>query len=426
MTDKFRTKLFYAGIKTAAVFFLFPPGKKLDMAKKICASGTEKLENVMGFTFPRLHEGKEWYIDFKAFDPESGELRRKKYYVPKQGKKTERRAMAAVMVERLTQKLREGWTPYGIIGNISGTNKISDMLNKYLAHIKLQHRKKTIQSYSSRVNVLREYMKTLLAPPKYCYQYTRTFVVNFLDWIIEERGGNARTRNNYLQWCGVFGEFLIDRECINENPAATIKKLKEGEKIRQPLSGKQLAQLNKYLMKKDRYFLLACMMEYYTFVRPNELRHVRIRDISVMEQTVFIPAEVSKNRKDGKAALNADILQLMIELKVLEKPGDWYLFGPDLLPSPEQANPDIFNRSFLKVRKALKFPSDIKFYSLKDSGIRDLSEKEGVVTARDQARHSDIATTNRYLQGRDSDAPGKAKRFSGALHATEEFPLEDS
>ena len=396
------------------------------MAKKNFASEPEKLENVMGFTFPRLHEGKDWYIDFKAYDPEKGEMRRKKYFVPKHDKKKERKAIAAQMIERLTMILREGWTPYAQIKNICGTNKISDMLNKYLAHIKLQYCEKTLRSYTSRVNILKEYMSTLLSPPTYCYQYNRVFLVNFLDWIIEERGANARTRNNYLQWCGAFGEFLLERDCIAENPAISIKKLKEGEKIRQPLSGKQLAQLNKYLMKKDRYFLLACMMEYYTFVRPNELRHVRIRDISVIEQTVFIPAEVSKNRKDGKAALNADILQLMIELKVLEKPGDWYLFGPDLLPSPEQANPDIFNRSFLKVRKALKFPSDIKFYSLKDSGIRDLSEKEGVVTARDQARHSDIATTNRYLQGRDKDAPGKAKRFSGALHATEEFPLEDS
>ena len=35
---------------------------------------------------------------------------------------------------------------------------------------------------------------------------------------------------------------------------------------------------------------------------------------------------------------------------------------------------------------------------MKDSGIRDLANAQGVVVARDQARHSDITTTNKYIQ----------------------------
>ena len=50
------------------------------------------------------------------------------------------------------------------------------------------------------------------------------------------------------------------------------------------------------------------------------------------------------------------------------------------------------------MRKALKWDKCYQFYSLKDSGIRDLANAHGVVVARDQARHSDISTTNRYIQ----------------------------
>ena len=36
------------------------------------------LKEIQGFTPPVLHTGKDWYIDFYAFDPVKGEMRRKK------------------------------------------------------------------------------------------------------------------------------------------------------------------------------------------------------------------------------------------------------------------------------------------------------------------------------------------------------------
>lgn len=54
-------------------------------------------------------------------------------------------------------------------------------------------------------------------------------------------------------------------------------------------------------------------------------------------------------------------------------------------------------------------------YSLKDSGIRDLANAEGIVVARDQARHSDILTTNRYLKGDAMAVHEATKRFKGGL-----------
>ena len=386
---------------------------------------SKEISEVLGYTFPRLHTGKCWYIDFKAYDPESGTLKRKKYMVRKQARKSAMKSEAAEMLQRLSEKLRKGWTPWADVKNIRGIILFDEMLDKYVSHITLSMRANSLRSYRSRVNVLREYMKSLSRPPVYCYQYSREFIVDFLDWIIEERGGNARTRNNYRQWCGVFADFLIERGCLDENPVSKIRNLKESEKIRQPLDETQMRRLTAYLRKHDRAMLLACMAEYYTFIRPNELRHVRISDISVSDQTVFIPAEVSKNGRDGKVSLNEEIIKLMIEEKTLERPGHWYVFGPELLPSPEQAPGDIFNKRFAKIRKILGFPKEIKFYSLKDTGIKDLGNSAGIVTARDQARHTDIATTNRYLQGRDRDAPEKAKHFRGSILATEEDPLQE-
>ena len=65
-------------------------------------------------------------------------------------------------------------------------------------------------------------------------------------------------------------------------------------------------------------------------------------------------------------------------------------------------------------RFALCFPDTYQFYSLKDSGIRDLANAEGIVVARDQARHSDISVTNRYLKS-PKVAHESTKHFVGDL-----------
>lgn len=36
------------------------------------------LKEIQGYTPPVLHTGKDWYIDFYAFNPVYGEMRRKK------------------------------------------------------------------------------------------------------------------------------------------------------------------------------------------------------------------------------------------------------------------------------------------------------------------------------------------------------------
>ena len=83
------------------------------------------------------------------------------------------------------------------------------------------------------------------------------------------------------------------------------------------------------------------------------------------------------------------------------------------MPGKAQKRADIFNRKWKNVREALGWPRCYQFYSLKDSGIRDLANAEGVVVARGQARHSDVAVTNKYIQ--HHEAHECTKHFKGVL-----------
>lgn len=373
------------------------------------------LREVLKFTYPKLHTGKSWYVDFTSFDPASGTMRRKKYMLDHISKITERRRRAAEYIESTLKLLRNGWSPWVNVDDNRGYTLLDDALARYEKTLERLPKLKTQQSYTSRLNVLREYIHSMVLPPRYVYQFDTSFVSDFLDWLYLDRDVSGRTRNNYRGWCSSLAAYFMEREYISSNPVSKIRNVPEEGKKRKPLSGDMLARLREYLSVKNPVFLLACMMEYYTMIRPEELTNIRIEDISIKEQSVFISAEYSKNKRDGKVGLNDDIIRLMLDIDLFKSPNDCYIFGDKLRQCTTKASSEIFRRQWLKVRKALKWGDEYQFYSLKDSGIRDLANAKGIVIARDQARHTDISTTNKYLQGRDMPVHDETKHFKGKL-----------
>ncbi|MBR5638458.1 MAG: site-specific integrase [Muribaculaceae bacterium] len=382
----------------------------------MCPTKQKTATELIGFSYPRLHTGKSWYVDFYATDPSTGDMRRKKYKLDGLKKISERKRRAAEIIETVTRRLRGGWNPWVDAQESRGFTLIQDCLNLYLEYVeKKGDRYKTKMRYKSSVNILREFFTSRVVPPKYVYQLDQALIIDFLDWILLDRDATARTRNNYRAWIYGLCEFLKSRKYLLDNPAENIPKLRETAKIRKDLSQKMLADMRKNLTKKDPYFLLACELEYYTFIRPNELSHLRVRDISLENQTIFVSGSFSKNHKDGYVGLNNRICNLMIELQVLEKPEHYYLFGKDFIPREKRANADQYNRRWKKMREELGWSEEYQFYSLKDSGIRDLANDAGIVVARDQARHSDVATTNKYIQVHPNDVHEATKTFEGEL-----------
>lgn len=370
---------------------------------------------MQSFTYPRLHTGKSWYIDFLAFDPAEGKMKRKKYMLDNIPTIRERRAKSAEIINSLLKLLRTGWSPWVDANAARSYTLLDKALERYEKHLERLQRQKTRQSYSSRVNILKEYNATLPIPIKYVYQFDKAFISGFLDYIYYDRESSARTRNNYRGWCSSLASYFIEHAWLTENPAEKIKSIEETPKKRQPLSAVQLKTLKQHLQKKNPHFLLACMFEYYTFIRPTELSNVTIGDINLKEQSVYIPASVSKNKRDGKVALNDTLIKMLLDLEVFKNYSGCYLFGKKMKPCERKGDSEQFRREWLKLRKELHWPSSLQFYSLKDSGIRDLANSEGIVIARDQARHTDVSTTNKYLTGRDLPVHDETKHFEGIL-----------
>ena len=371
---------------------------------------------IVQFTLPRLHKGKQWYVDFFAYDPARGKMRRKKYMLDHYKNEQDRENIAAILIHNIFEKLKVGWNPFV---NARQFTEFSTVLQRYhdytvVAEQKGILRAKTAVDYRSRLNQMKIYLQEVDTGIKYVYQFDRSFAVDFLDYLILDKDVSPKTRNNYRTWLSTFGTWLKDRLYIDDNPIDEIHMLKEEEKFRDPLTAADLVRLRDYTMKYNPPFYLACMMEYYCFIRPDELRYVRIGDISIKDQTVYVHPEFAKNRKGQVVALNDNLLKIMIKQKVFDHPSNEFLFGHKLVPGPEKIYVNQFRIEWAKVRKALGWPKSYQFYSLKDSGIRDLANAEGIVVARDQARHSDVSVTNKYLKN-SNVAHEETKHFKGEL-----------
>lgn len=287
---------------------------------------------------------------------------------------------------------------------------LSEITTHYRRHLARLQKASTSSDYAKRLAMFEKWTKENAIATIEDVNFAQ-----FLDWLYLDRGVAPRTRNNYRTWCKSFCMWMQQHDYITNDPMSGIFPIKEPQKTRQPLPSSALKQVREYLEIHNRHFLLAVMMEYYCFIRPDELSNIKIGDIDVKGHAVYVNAEISKNGKAEMVGLNRSIVTLMRELHTLRSPKDWYLFSHRCRPGKTKLDCRMFRDRWARMRKRLNMPKEYQFYSLKDSGIRDLANSAGIVIARDQARHSSIAVTNKYLQGRDRPVHAETIRFKGAL-----------
>ena len=165
---------------------------------------------LQSFTYPKLHVGKSWYIDFLAYDPAEGRMKRKKYMLDNIPTKAQRRIRAAEIISSTVKLLRTGWSPWVDASAARSYTLLDVALEKYERYLERLQRYQTRKMYQSRVNIMREYNTTLPIPIKYVYQFDKAFISGFLDYVYYERETTARTRNNYKGWCSSLAAYFID------------------------------------------------------------------------------------------------------------------------------------------------------------------------------------------------------------------------
>lgn len=280
-------------------------------------------------------------------------------------------------------------------------------------------RKETYDGYKSYIKIMREYIAKK-RPAYYMYQFDRSFCVDFLDYVFIERDNGAQTRNNYLNFLRVFSGFLVEKGYLNSKPTDGIapisKRLYKKERECIPLD--VVSRIAEYCRVKEPDFLFACYLLYYCFIRPVEMTRLKVRHFNIKACTLTIPGELSKNKTTQTITLPQKVLQYGIDIGAFSAPMDDYIFSYRLKPGKVEIDPKHFRDHWENVRKALKLKKEWKFYSLKDTGITEMCDRNVAPRqVKDQARHSSLAITDIYLQRSANNAPGNKHiiGYDGAL-----------
>lgn len=136
---------------------------------------------------------------------------------------------------------------------------------------------------------------------------------------------------------------------------------------------------------------------YFAFLRPRELRFLRVKHVKVGERAITIPGEIAKNRKMETVAIIHPLLDL-IDLKGC-KP-DYYLFGAGLKPIPGQCSENSPLNWHTNALEACGLKNrGNTLYSWKHTGAVN-AYRSGVDIKQLQAllRHSSIQITDVYLK----------------------------
>ncbi len=125
---------------------------------------------IIGFTIPTLHKGKQWYVDFYAHDPATGQ---------------KKNSMASMIIHNLLAKLAAGWNPWTNADKGRQFTPIQTIISRYRDYIQSSTKKKsmkekTAKDYLSRMNMLETFIGEC-AEIKYAYQLDRAFCIDFLD-----------------------------------------------------------------------------------------------------------------------------------------------------------------------------------------------------------------------------------------------------
>lgn len=386
-------------------------------------SGIHAIEEIKSFSYPKLYTGKEWYVGFNAFDPASKSMRRKKIKLNHIKKIGERRQYADGLMKRLIVKLEKGWNPWIEAENEKAYKTFAEACDHYKRYIqKLLNdgvlREDTHRSYKSQLQNIEKWNMKRTIPISYIYQFNREFITEFLDYVYEDLKRSVITRNNYLLFTSNFSQFLVDKQYMKVKPSNGINAIstKHVKKKRSVIEEKDVVRLCDYLSSKNKHYLLACYILHYCFVRRKEMSYLQLKHFNLQKQTLFIPADISKNGGSEIVTLPEKIIHLMVDLNIFNYPSDYYLFSENFQPGEYRKHEKQFTDFWsYHVRKDLKFPERYQFYSLKDTGITDMLERYDILTVRDQARHSSIEMTNKYARVERKSANPIITRHNGLL-----------
>lgn len=152
-----------------------------------------------------------------------------------------------------------------------------------------------------------------------------------------------------------------------------------------------------YMRENNFPLYLFTRYMYYAFIRPKELRMLRVKHVDTVGKYILVPGEISKNRKTESTPIIQPLLTL-IDL-AHHRPND-YLFGAALTPGKGTCSENTPYNWHVEALEAVGLKDQgYTLYSWKHTGaVNAYLSGVGIKQLQSLLRHSSVQITDIYLK----------------------------
>ncbi len=259
--------------------------------------------------------------------------------------------------------------------------------------------KKTVSSYLSSGSIFLRFLHEKRYNDLTAVDFTRAMAKEYSDYLLKSYA--IRTHNNRLTEAGTFFGYLFEREIIEVNPFDRVKRKRAPAGGQLPFSLEQLENLRK---KLDPDTLLFLDFAVDSLLRSAEFERLKIKDLLFeSSEIVIISNEKSGRRTKDKQTryvkLKADTME-RIKILVHGFDPEYYVFGVNFKPRPQQIRKDAISKRFTEIIRSLGYGKEYSLYSTRKTGsiIKWKVEKCGSEELMNMLGHSDWSSTMHYLK----------------------------
>lgn len=349
-----------------------------------------------------LHKvADRWQIVFFTEPPESpGRWRRHRETWDLNRVKSilEREKMAKRIIKRLNDELLPAGYPHKSIAQIEKPSMSCRAAWDFSIDIKCRTPyKESVRTYKGIWSVFNQYLDAYKISDLPVQSFSKKHVTDFSDYITLTREVKGRTHNKYMMHIHCAWQELCKRELVEKNVWSKAPRLEEVEVERRCFTEEERTVVASYVYHNDRWLFYWILLEYYCFIRGEELKRLRFRDVYIKEGYIYLAATKTKNKKEAYLTIPEDKIHYFTDDFFSRHDLNLLIFGKDFLPHQSIAvgknTPNSRHRNILmKLQKEnlLNDISNLSLYSWKYSGITDhlLLKVLSIDEIQSQARHA--------------------------------------
>jgi integrase len=226
-------------------------------------------------------------------------------------------------------------------------------------------------------------------------------ISDFFFYLARDKSLDRTTCEKYFLHVRLFFKYAQKRKELEILPFDLVvfprKKKDQGAEV---IQLEDLHILLPEIKRVDPQLYLACLIQYYCFIRPGkELRLLKIGDIDLHDGIITIRQENAKNKQRQSVTMPQQLIDICIEYGIDKADRSLFIFGNKKKFGKIACSINMLRWRFNKIRDRLNLSKGYKFYSFKHTGASRLHQSGiSMREIMDQLRHTKLDATQHYLK----------------------------